>query len=201
MTHDRRPTADITQLLRDWQGGNRDALDRLVPLVYDELHMIAARYLSGERPGGTLQTTALVNEAYLKLVDQHRVDWQNRAHFFAIAARIMRRILIDDARRRLREKHGGDVVRVAIDDVPIAAPAAPVDALDLLELERALVEFEQIDPDQARIVELRFFGGLTVEETAAVVGSSPATVKREWATAKGWLHRALTRADRKPSAS
>src|SRR5512145_3260106 len=106
VTHDRRPTADITQLLRDWQGGNRDALDRLVPLVYDELHMIAARYLSGERPGGTLQTTALVNEAYLKLVDQHRVDWQNRAHFFAIAARIMRRILIDDARRRLREKHG-----------------------------------------------------------------------------------------------
>jgi RNA polymerase sigma factor (TIGR02999 family) len=187
--------AEITRLLQDWQGGDRSALDRLVPLVYDELHVIAARYLAGERPGGNLQTTSLVNEAYLKLIDQRQVDWQNRAHFFAIAARLMRRILIDDARRRLREKHGGGLVRVAVEDVPVPAPSSPVDVLDLLELDRVLQELEQLDPDQARIVELRFFGGLTVEETASVVGSSPATVKREWVIAKGWLHRALTRSD------
>jgi RNA polymerase sigma factor (TIGR02999 family) len=191
--HASRTPADITQLLRDWQGGNRDALDRLVPIVYDELHVMAARHLAGERRSGALQTTALVSEAYLKLIDQRRVDWRNRAHFFAIAARLMRRILIDDARRRLREKRGGDAVQVSVDDLPIAAQAPSSDALDVLELDRVLQELEQLDPDQARIVELRFFGGLTVEETAAVVGSSPATVKREWALAKGWLYRALTR--------
>jgi RNA polymerase sigma factor (TIGR02999 family) len=196
--HPQRPPAEITQLLRDWQGGSREALDRLVPLVYDELHVIAGRYLAGERRAGTLQTTALVNEAYLKLIDQRHVDWQNRAHFFAIAARLMRRILIDDARRRLREKHGGGTVRVAVDDVPVAAPESPIDVLDLLELDRALQELEQLDPDQARVVELRFFGGLTVEETAAVMGSSPATIKREWAVAKGWLYRALTRSGGPP---
>jgi RNA polymerase sigma-70 factor (ECF subfamily) len=201
VTQDHPPStpAEITRLLRDWQGGNREALDRLVPLVYDELHVIAARYMAGERRVESLQTTALVNEAFLKLVDQRHVDWQNRAHFFAIAARLMRRILIDDARRRLREKHGGGVVLVDVDDVPVAAPAAPVDVIDLLELDRALQELERLDPDQARIVELRFFGGLTVEETAAVVGSSPATVKREWAVARGWLHRALTRSGEPPS--
>jgi RNA polymerase sigma factor (TIGR02999 family) len=193
--------AEITLLLQDWQGGDRDALDRLVPLVYDELRLIAGRHLARERRDGMLQTTALVNEAYLKLIDQRRVDWQNRAHFFAIAARLMRRILIDDARRRLREKHGGGAVQVHVDDVSIAAPASPVDALDVLELDRALHALEQLDPDQARIVELRFFGGLTVEETAAVVGSSPATVKREWAIAKGWLHRALTTSEGPPSGS
>ena len=187
--------ADITQLLQDWQGGNRDALDRLVPLVYDELHVIASRHMASERRDGGLQTTALVNEAYLKLVDQRQVDWQNRAHFFAIAARLMRRILIDDARRRLRGKHGGGALRVSVDELPIAAPASPVDVVDLLALDAALQELEQLDPEQARIVELRFFGGLTVEETAAVVGWSTATVKREWAMAKGWLHRALTDAD------
>ena len=189
-----RPT-EITRLLQDWQSGDRNALDRLVPLVHDELHVIAARYLAGERPGGTLQTTALVNEAYLKLIDQRQVDWQNRAHFFAIAARLMRRILIDDARHRLREKRGGGLVRVAADEVSIPAPAPSLGVLDLLELDRVLQELEQLDPDQARIVELRFFGGLTVEETAAVMGSSPATIKREWAVAKGFLHRALTKSD------
>jgi len=201
VTQDPRPsTSEITQLLRDWQEGSRDALDRLVPLVYDELHVIAARHLAGERRDA-LQTTALVNEVYLKLIDQRRVDWQNRAHFFAIAARLMRRILIDDARRRLREKHGGGVVRVPIEEIAVPQPDAPLDTVDLLELDRVLQDLERLDPDQAKIVELRFFGGLTVEETAAVVGSSPATVKREWAVAKGWLFRALTRPEDRPSAS
>jgi RNA polymerase sigma factor (TIGR02999 family) len=199
--HSPDPSAEITQLLRDWQGGSREALDRLVPLVYDELHVIAARHRAGERRDGALQTTALVNEAYLKLIDQRRVDWQNRAHFFAIAARLMRRILIDDARRRLREKHGGGVVRIPVEDVNVAGPSSPVDVVDLLELDRALQDLERFDPDQAKIVELRFFGGMTVEETAAVVGSSPATIKREWAVAKGWLHRALTRAADRPADS
>jgi RNA polymerase sigma-70 factor, ECF subfamily len=191
--------ADITQLLRDWQGGSQDALDQLVPLVYDELHVMAARHLARERRDGTLQATALVNEAYLKLIDQQRVDWQNRAHFFAIAARLMRRILIDDARARLREKRGGSVARVPVDEVAVPQPDAAVDVVDLLELDRALVELERLDPEQAKIVELRFFGGLTVEETAAVVGASPATVKREWAVAKGWLHRELTRVTQRRS--
>jgi RNA polymerase sigma factor (TIGR02999 family) len=191
-----RGPAEITQLLHEWQGGDRGALDRLVPLVYDELHVIASRHRAREYRDGPLQTTALVNEAYLKLVGQNRVDWQNRAHFFAIAARLMRRILLDDARRRLREKHGGGVLQVPVDEVPgVAAQSPTLDLVDLLQLDRALQDLEALDPDQARIVELRFFGGLTVEETAVVVGSSPATVKREWAVAKGWLHRALTRAD------
>lgn len=193
MTQDPRPsTSEITQLLRDWQEGSREALDQLVPLVYDELRIIAARHFAGERRDGALQTTALVSEVYLKLIDQRRVDWQNRAHFFAIAARLMRRIILDDVRRRLREKHGGAVVRVPIEEVAVPQPETTLDEVDLLELDRALQELERLDPDQARIVELRFFGGMTVEETAAVVGSSPATVKREWAVAKGWLHRALT---------
>ena len=190
--------AAITQLLRDWQDGNREALDKLVPLVYKELHLLAARHRAGERRDSALQTTVLVNEVYLKLVDQQRVDWQNRAHFFAIAARFMRRILIDDARRRLREKRGGGVVPLPVEDVVVAEPAAAMDVIELLELDRVLKNLERLDPEQARIVELRFFGGLTVEETAAVVGSSPATVKREWAVAKGWLYRALTRGDTPP---
>jgi RNA polymerase sigma factor (TIGR02999 family) len=195
VSEDKSSAVDITQLLQDWQRGDREALDRLMPLVYDQLHLIATRHLARERRERTLQTTALVNEAYMKLVGQRKVDWQNRAHFFAIAARLMRRILIDDARRRQRDKHGGNSVRVDVEDLAVAAPAAPIDVIDLIELDRVLRELEALDPDQARIVELRFFGGLTVEETAAVVGSSPATVKREWAIAKGWLHRALTRSD------
>jgi len=185
-------SAEITQLLRDWQEGSREALDRLVPLVYDELHVIAARHLAGERPNGTLQTTALVNEVYLKLIDQRRVDWQNRAHFFAIAAQLMRRILVDDARHRLREKRGGGAVIEGLDDVAVPAPAPPIDAVDALALDRALQELEALDPQQARIVELRYFGGLTLEEAATVLDISPSTVKREWAIAKGWLYRALS---------
>jgi len=183
---------DITQLLRDWQSGDREALDRLMPLVYDELHLIASRHLARERPERTLQTTALVNEAYMKLVDQRKVDWQNRAHFFALAAQLMRRIILDDARRRMREKRGGDAVLVPIDDVEISTPSVAVDAVDVLELDRALTDLEAIDADQSRIVELRFYGGLTIEETAEVMGVSIATIKREWAMAKGWLFRALT---------
>ena len=185
-------SAAITQLLQDWQAGDRGALDRLLPLVYDELHVIASRHLAGERPGGTLQTTALVNEAYLKLIDQRRVDWQNRAQFFAIAARLMRRILIDDVRQRRAAKRGHDPAMRDVTDIAVAAPAPAVDLVDLLELDRALQELEQLDPDQARIVELRFFGGMSVEEIGAVIGASPSTVKREWALAKGWLHQALS---------
>jgi RNA polymerase sigma-70 factor (ECF subfamily) len=180
--------AQITRILEEWQSGSQEALDRLIPLVYNELHALASRQLAREWRHHRLQTTVVVNEAYMKLFGQREVDWQNRGHFFAIAAQLMRRILVDHARREQREKRGGDVVHVGLDDPAAAAAAAPVDAVDTLALDRALQKLEQIDPDQARIVELRFFGGLTVEETAAVVGVSPTTVKREWALAKAWLY-------------
>ena len=186
-----RPPSDITGLLLQWQGGDRHALDSLISVVYDELRLIASRHLSREWRPGSLQTTALVNEAYLKLVDQRRVTWQNRAHFFALAAQLMRRILVDDARRALRKKHGAGVSGTPLDEVPLASPGSDVDAVDALALDRALTELERIDPDQAKLVELRFFAGLTVEETALVLGVSPTTVKREWTVARGWLHRAL----------
>ena len=186
-----RPPSDITGLLLQWQGGDRHALDSLISVVYDELRLIASRHLSREWRPGSLQTTSLVNEAYLKLVDQRRVAWQNRAHFFALAAQLMRRILVDEARRALRKKHGAGVPETPLDQVPLAAPASDVDAVDALALDRALTELERIDPDQAKLVELRFFAGLTVEETALVLGVSPTTVKREWTVARGWLHRAL----------
>ena len=194
------PSVEITALLRDWQTGDRDALDRMIPLVYRELHVMASRLMSREWRNGTIQTTGLVNEAYLKLVDQRQVDWQGRAHFFAIAAQVMRRILLDAARRRMREKRGGGAVQLVIDDLPVATRAAPVDAIDVLAIDRALRDLEQLDPDQAKMVELRFFGGLTIEETSAVLGVSPATVKREWAVAKGWLYRALASGPGQPRA-
>ena len=187
-------TIQITRLLRDWQTGDRAALDRLIPVVYDELHLIASRHMARERRDGAIQATALVNEAYMRLIDQRSVDWQNRAHFFAIAAQIMRRILLDDARGRLRQKRGGGAVPLSIEGVAVLAPDAAVDTLDLIAIDRALTELEQLDPNQARVVELRFFAGLTVEETAVVMDLSPATIKREWAVAKGWLHSALTSA-------
>jgi RNA polymerase sigma-70 factor (ECF subfamily) len=185
------PSPDITRLLREWQDGDRTALDRLIPLVYSELHDIAARHMSREGRDGALQTTGLVNEAYLKLIDQRSTAWQNRGHFFAIAAQVMRRILLDDARRRLRQKRGGAAVTVALDDASVPAADTPLAPADLLAIDRALRDLEQLDPNQAKIVELRFFGGLTVEETSAALGVSPATVKREWAIAKGWLYREL----------
>ena len=181
---------EITGLLQQWRGGSRDAFDRLMPVVYDELKVIASRRLAREWRDGALQTTALVNEAYLKLLGQQSVDWQNRAHFFAIAAQLMRRIVVDDARRRQSQKRGSGYLSLALEDV--AAPEPSVGAVEVLALDTALSELERLDPDQGRLVELRFFGGLTVDETAEVLGVSPATVKREWAVAKGWLHRALT---------
>jgi RNA polymerase sigma factor (TIGR02999 family) len=183
---------DVTRLLQEWRNGSQEALDRLIPLVYAELRTLAARYLSRERQDHTLQTTALVHEAYVKLIDQHSVDWQNRAHFFGIAANLMRRILVDDARHRRRLKRGAGVEPELLDDLPVAADQAALDAVDTIALDRALTDLEKIDPDQARLVELRFFGGLTLEETATVLEVSPSTVKREWAIAKGWLYRALT---------
>jgi RNA polymerase sigma factor (TIGR02999 family) len=183
---------EVTRLLQEWRDGRQDALDRLMPLVYDELHLIASRHMAREWRAGGLQTTALVSEAYLKLVGQRDVDWQNRAHFFAIASTMMRRILVDNARRDMRPKHGAGVAAIPMDNAPPISQAESVDAVDVLALDAALKKLETLDPGQARIVELRFFGGLTVEETAEVVGSSPATVKREWSLAKGWLYRELT---------
>ena len=183
--------ADITRLLGEWRDGNRDAFERLVPLVYDELRAIASRHLAREWRHDQLQTTAVVSEAYLRLCGQRAADWQNRGHFFAIAAQVMRRILVDHARHERRHKRGGGQVAVPLDGVNPAAPDG-IDAVDALDLDRALSRLEQIDPAAAKMIELRFFGGLTLEETAGALGSSVATVKREWVIAKGWLHRELS---------
>jgi RNA polymerase sigma factor (TIGR02999 family) len=183
--------AHITRLLHEWRNGSQEAFERLVPLVYAELRTLASRQLTREWRHDRLQITAVVSEAYLKLFNQREVDWQNRGHFFAIAAQLMRRILIDHARRRTRQKRGGTAVAVELDEA-LAVPADAVDAVDALDLDRALTKLESIDPDQARIIELRFFGGLTIEETAEALSVSPATIKREWVLAKGWLFRELT---------
>ena len=180
------PVPDLTQLLVEWRTGNRDALDQLMPLVYRELQTLASRYLSRERAGHTLQATALVNEAYLKLIDQRNVQWQNRAHFLGIAARLMRRILIDHARRRGRAKRGSAATHITLVEGLAASEPRDVDAI---ALDDALVALEKLDPQQAQMVELRFFGGLTVDETAEVLGISEGTVKREWRVAKAWLYR------------
>jgi RNA polymerase sigma factor (TIGR02999 family) len=185
--------ADVTRLLYEWKAGDRQALDRLIPLVYAELHALASRHLAGEWRHDRLQTTAVVSEAYLRLFGQRSVDWQNRGHFFAIAAQLMRRILVDHARREHREKRGGAAAPVALDEaMPVASTPPPVNAVDALDLDRALQKLEQLDPDAARMVELRFFAGLTIEETAAALDVSIATVKRDWAVVKGWLLRELT---------
>jgi RNA polymerase sigma factor (TIGR02999 family) len=184
--------SNVTRLLQEWQAGNREALDQLIPIVYSELRLLASRQLAGEWRSDRLQTTALVNEAYVKLFAQRQIDWQNRGHFFAIAAQLMRRILIDHARRGLREKRGDAGMRVGLEDVAGVPTEPSVDPVDILALDRALQKLETLDPHVARIVELRFFGGLTVEETAAAIGKSPATVKREWALAKGWLYKELS---------
>ena len=183
--------ADVTRILHEWKDGNREALDRLIPIVYDELRTIASRQLAREWRHDRLQTTTVVNEAYVKLFAQRQVDWQNRGHFFALAAQLMRRILVDHAWRELREKHGGGVVHVELNEALSKPAEQPLDVLDAVALDAALQKLEALDPGQGRIVELRFFGGLTVEETAAALGISPATVKREWAVAKGWLYREL----------
>jgi RNA polymerase sigma factor (TIGR02999 family) len=178
----------ITVLLEQWGEGDPQALEKLTPLVYGELHRLASRYLRRERSDHTLQSTALVNEAYLKLVGQHSMRWQNRAHFFGIAAQLIRRILVDHARSRFAEKRGSSAPKLSLEEVP---EAVAVRELDLVALDDALDDLAKIDPRQSRVVELRFFAGLSVEETAEVMQMSPATVKREWTAAKAWLFRQL----------
>jgi RNA polymerase sigma factor (TIGR02999 family) len=183
------PQQGVTQLLVAWGEGDKAALDELMPVVYDELRRLAQRYLSRERPGHTLQTTALVHEAYLRLVDQRSVNWQNRAQFFGIAAQMMRRILINHAKDRHAKKRQGYAARVSLDD---AVSFFEQRELDLVALDEALNGLALLDPQQTQIVELRFFGGLTIEEVAEVLGLSPATIKREWDSAKLWLRRQLS---------
>ena len=179
---------NITHLLKEWSAGDRRALDRLTPLVYEELRHQAARYLRRERPGHTLQTTALIHEAYLRLIDAKDVHWQSRAHFFAVAANLMRRVLVDHARRRDAEKRGGSHIRLTLDEALATAPETDV---DVLAVDEALNRLANFDPQQARVVELRFFSGLNVEETAAALGVSPKTVKRDWSVARAWLRREI----------
>ena len=184
---------DVTGLLLAWGQGDASAAERLLPAVYAELHRQAERAMRRENVEHTLQATALVHEAYLRLVDQRSVDWRNRAHFFGIAAQAMRRVLVDHARGRLASKRGGAMQQLTLGHADEGA-AATDDALDVLALHDALDRLAALDPDQARIVELRYFGGLTIEDTAAAMERSPATVKREWAVARAWLHRELTAA-------
>lgn len=182
---------NITQLLLAWNGGDKDVLDKLMPLVFDELHRQAARFLRRERSDHTLQTTALINEAYLKLVDQRRVNWESRTHFFAIAANLMRRVLVDYARSKNRDKRGGDLIKLSLEEAE--AVSGKEKNVDLMALDEALSKLEKIDERQARIVELRYFGDLTLEETAAALNVSRTTVADDWAMAKAWLRRELTR--------
>ena len=185
------PTHTVTQMLQEWSdSGNRDALDELMPIVYDELRRQAARYLKHERQGHTLQTTALVHEAYVRLIDQAGVRWQNRAHFFGIAAEMMRRILVDHARKRRAAKRGGDALKLTLNE---AVNSSDERDLDLIAVDEALTKLASLDQQQARVVELRFFGGLNVEETAEVLGISARTVKRDWQVAKSWIRRELRR--------
>lgn len=180
---------DITQLLRAWSGGDQGALEKLTPLVYEELHRAAHRYMSRERPGHTLQTTALVNEVYLRLVDVRGVTWQDRTHFLALCARLMRRVLTDFARSRGYVKRGGDSPHVALDEALLVSPEPPT---DLVALDEGLNALAAIDPRKSQVVELRFFGGLNVQETAEVLKVSTETVKRDWRLARVWLLREMT---------
>jgi RNA polymerase sigma factor (TIGR02999 family) len=185
--------AYITRLLQEWQNGSQDAFDRLVPLVYNELRALASRQLTREWRHDRLEITAVVTEAYLRLLDQREVDWKSRGHFFAIASQLMRRVLIDHARLRTREKRGGIQTPAELNEAVTVPDTHALDAVDVLDLDRALTKLEALDAAQARIIELRFFGGLTIEETAHALALSPTTVKREWAVARGWLYRELTR--------
>lgn len=180
----------VTQLLLDWSSGNQAALDKLIPLVHRELHRLAHHYMRQEKPGHTLQTTALVNEAYLKLIDQRQVHWKNRAHFFALSAQLMRRILVDHARKRKYAKRGGDAQRISFEEVMAVSHER---GSDLIALDDALEKLASIDPRKGKVVELRFFGGLSVEETAEALRVSPLTVKRDWKMAKAWLFNSLNR--------
>jgi RNA polymerase sigma-70 factor (ECF subfamily) len=183
-------TQDVTQVLRELSEGDQDAPARLMPLVYNELRKLSQGYLQGERPDHTLQATALVHEAYIRLVDWENVTWQNRAHFFAVAAQVMRRILVDYARERNAKKRGGGMTKLSLDE---AVSFAQEREVDLVALDDALKSLAELDAAQSKIVELRFFGGLTIEETAEALNTSPATVKREWMLAKAWLHKTIVR--------
>ena len=180
---------EISVLLADWKSGDQTAKDKLIPFVYDQLRRLARRQLAQERPDHTLQATALVNEAYLLLVDQQDVCWQNRAHFFALAAQVMRHILVDHARRRGRAKRGGGGQHVSLDEALIVSGER---AAELVALDDALTDLAAIDPRRSQVVELRYFGGLTVEETAEVLNVSPVTVMRDWTAARAWLYRAVS---------
>ena len=181
---------NVTEMLRDWRNGDQEALEQLIPVVYDELHRQAARYLRREHPGHILQTTALIHEAYLRLINQQNIEWQNRAHFYAIAARLMRQILVDHARRRQATKRGGSDIKVPLEEAMVISPGENV---DLVALDEALTRLAAIDPQQSRIVELRYFSGLSVEETAEVLGVSSRTVNRDWNVAKAWLRQQIAR--------
>ncbi len=180
---------EVTQLLQAWKDGNQEALGKLVPLVHEELHRLARHYMRGERQGHTLQTTELVNEAYMRLINWKNVQWQNRAHFFGVAARVMRHILVDFARSRHYAKRGGDACRVSLSE---AAVVSRERGEDLIALDDALQSLAALDARKARIVELRFFGGLSVDETAEVMKISSRTVMREWSLAQAWLYRQLS---------
>jgi len=188
---DGKSSQEITLLLQAWRGGDQGALERLMPLVYSELHRIAHRYMLRERAGHMLQTTAVVNEAYLRLIDARQVEWKDRAHFFAISANLMRRILVEFARSRGRNKRGGDVRRVELDEALVVSPQR---GTDLVALDDALTALGEIDERKAKVIELRFFGGLSVEETAEVLNVSPDTIMRDWRLAKVWLWREMKHA-------
>ena len=183
-------TQEVTRLLLAWSDGDRGALDQLMPLVYSELRRMAHRRLGAERPGHTLRSTALVNEVYLRLVDQNQLQWQNRAHFFAVAAQLMRHILVDYARARQNAKRGGKAVKVPLEG---AAEISSERSTELVALDDALTSLAEFDQRRSKIVELRFFGGLSIEETAEVLGVSPGTVMRDWTLAKAWLQREISR--------
>jgi len=181
---------DVTQLLKDWNGGDEAAADRLMPLVHEELRRLAHQYMRREKPGHTLQTSALVNEAYVRLVDQSKIQWESRAHFFGIAARLMRQILVDQARRKNFAKRGGGAIRVSLDS---ANAIAQEQSANVMALDEALKTLEQTDPRKSQIVELRFFGGMSIEETAEALKISPGTVMREWTFARAWLRNEMSR--------
>ena len=182
--------SEITEMLLDWSNGSHAALEELMPVVYKELHKLAARYLRHERQNHSLQTTALIHEAYIKLIDQKNVNWQNRSHFFAVSSQMMRRILVDHARTKQRQKRGGIAVDIPLSEVTIAIDKNK--SIDLIELDEALNRLKEIDERQVKVVELRYFSGLTLEETAEVLKISRSTVAEDWSLAKAWLHRALT---------
>ncbi len=182
-------TQEVTQLLADWGRGDKSAFDKLFPLVHEELRRIAQRQMSHERPGHTLQATALVNEAYLKLAGNEGFEWRDRAHFYAVCAQVMRHVLIDHARAHARDKRGGGAVQVSLND---AIALSEQRAEELVALDEALRSLEHLDPQKGRIVEMRYFGGLSIEETAEVLDISPRTVRREWRRAKAWLYRMIS---------